>query len=295
MPSPAELQAPVRNLFPFLHKPNTLDRDRIVVPAGWDSWGKISIMRDGFDAKMWGEAWERDLESEGGQGTGEAGARKAYATLVPDQGSKVISLHSPFLTILLTTLQPPPLPPFNNPVPEQAFLAKNYDENSKKSDRDPRGAFRNPAEFAGASAGIVGPLGSSSFNLPNVERALSEMESGSGVTSTTANEGTTTRRLAGRASTTTTGRPAGLSALGTSSPPTNIGGARSPASPTPNPGTPSPGATGQSQHEVLQNFFQSLLSTNTKDRTANAAAASRGTASLKTNGLPNGNGTEDSS
>ena len=46
----------------------------------------------------------------------------------------------------------------------------------KKSDRDPRGAFRNRTDFAGSAAGIVGPLGSSSFNLPNVERALSEME-----------------------------------------------------------------------------------------------------------------------
>jgi dynein light intermediate chain 1 len=89
LPSSAEAQVPVRNLFPFMHKPNTLDRERIVVPAGWDSWGKISVMRDGFDAKMWGEAWERDLESVE-QRAGEAGAKKAYATLVPDQGSKVI-------------------------------------------------------------------------------------------------------------------------------------------------------------------------------------------------------------
>ena len=95
-PSSSEAQAPVRNLFPFVHKPNTLDRDRIVVPAGWDSWGKISVMRDGFDAKMWGEAWERDLEA-GEQETSEAGAKKAYATLVPDQGSKVNCFISLFL------------------------------------------------------------------------------------------------------------------------------------------------------------------------------------------------------
>ena len=91
-------QAPVCNLFPFVHKPNTLDRDRIVVPAGWDSWSKISVMRNGFDTKMWGEAWERDLES-GEQETSETGAKKAYATLVPDQGSEVNC--SPFFTINL--------------------------------------------------------------------------------------------------------------------------------------------------------------------------------------------------
>ena len=89
MVTSSEIQAPVRRMFPFTHKPNTLDRDRIVVPAGWDSWGKISILRDGFDAKMWGEAWERDLVSEEGQASGETSARKAYAHLVPDRGPKV--------------------------------------------------------------------------------------------------------------------------------------------------------------------------------------------------------------
>jgi len=81
----------VRNPFPFQHKPNTLDRDRIVVPAGWDSWGKISVLREGFDAKSWGEAWERDLEETEGQGTGEAGAKKLFGVLVPDQGERVSS------------------------------------------------------------------------------------------------------------------------------------------------------------------------------------------------------------
>jgi hypothetical protein len=96
-PSPGmttEVQAPIRNIFPFTHKPNTLDRDHILVPAGWDSWGKIGVLRDGFDAKSWNEAWERDLESDGA--STEPGAKKLYAALVPDQGAKVCSL--PFLS-----------------------------------------------------------------------------------------------------------------------------------------------------------------------------------------------------
>lgn len=90
-PSPtmagSEAPAPVRNPFPFQHKPNALDRDRIVVPAGWDSWGKISVLRDGFDAKTWGEAWERDLDHD--EAETEPGAKRMYAALVPDQGAKV--------------------------------------------------------------------------------------------------------------------------------------------------------------------------------------------------------------
>ncbi|KAF5333538.1 hypothetical protein D9611_002697 [Ephemerocybe angulata] len=243
-PAPApglEVQAPGRNIFPFTQKPNTLDRDHILVPAGWDSWGKIGVLRDGFDAKSWNEAWERDLEPEGS--SNEPGAKVLYAAFVPDQGAK-----------------PTPLPPFNNPVPEQSFLSRHYDENAKKSDRDPRGAFKNPGEV---SAGIVGPLGSSSFNLPNVERALSEMESGMGPAG--AAGATPGSRLAGRA-------PQRVgSGLPNSSPPTSATG-RGPASPTAGiAGAPSPAAGGQSQHEVLQNFFQSLL--NTKDRAGGTSPA----------------------
>ena len=82
--------APVRNPFPFVNKPNTLDCDRIVVPASWDSWGKIVMLRDGFDAKAWGEAWERDLSSDARiDSDSDDGARKMYASLVRDQGPKV--------------------------------------------------------------------------------------------------------------------------------------------------------------------------------------------------------------
>jgi dynein light intermediate chain 1, cytosolic len=82
------------------------------------------------------------------------------------------------------------------------------------------------------AAGLVGPLGSSSFSLPTVERALAEMEGGSG----------TTLGIGKRA-----GAP--------TSP--IIGSAPSP--------------TGQTQHEVLQNFFKSLL--NTKDRAVSPGAS----------------------
>ncbi|KAF8622105.1 hypothetical protein AX15_007242 [Amanita polypyramis BW_CC] len=243
-PSPgmaaADAQAPIRNIFPFNNKPNTLDRDHIVVPTGWDSWGKISVLRDGFDAKMWGEAWERDLE--GGQAGDEPGAKKMYSVLVPDQGPK-----------------PHPLPPFNNPMPEQAFLAKHYDDNAKKPDGRP--PFGNPADLAG----VVGPLQSSSFNLPSVDRALSDMETGIGAPAVSSTVTGEARRLGPRTSTPSS-RPAGM---GAPIP-------RPPASPSP---ISSPSPTGQTQHEVLQNFFQSLLTN--KDRSASAGTRA---AAAKANG-----------
>ena len=89
MSANAEAAAPLRNPFPFQHKTNTLDRDRIVVPAGWDSRGKIAVLRDGFDAKSWGEAWERDVDMDVTDTVGTQGAKALYSSLVPDQGTKV--------------------------------------------------------------------------------------------------------------------------------------------------------------------------------------------------------------
>lgn len=97
----ADAPAPVRNPFPFQHKSNTLDRDRIVVPAGWDSWGKITVMRE-FDPKMWGEAWERDVDEE--SIPEDIGAKKLFSALVSDHSTKV-SQPNPNLRAPADTLE----------------------------------------------------------------------------------------------------------------------------------------------------------------------------------------------
>jgi dynein light intermediate chain 1 len=107
--------------------------------------------------------------------------------------------------------------------------------------------FRSPVDAsAPPAAGLVGPLGSSSFSLPAVERALAEMEG--------ASSGTTLGM----------GRRAGA--------PTSpiIGSAPSP--------------TGQTQHEVLQNFFKSLL--NTKDRSGVSPGTSAVSPGVGTSRVP---------
>jgi len=161
------------------------------------------------------------------------------------------------------------------------FLAKNYDENSKKPNQDPRSAFRNPTE--NAAAGIVGPLGSSSFNLPTVERALTEMEAGvgGGAGAAGANLGASASGTSAADRRLSRGARPVSSTLSTAGGPTAAAGTHlrppiSPTVPSPNP------AGGQTQHEVLQNFFQSLLSS--KDRAGASAAAQTRTSPPKTNG-----------
>ncbi|KZT42981.1 hypothetical protein SISSUDRAFT_979151 [Sistotremastrum suecicum HHB10207 ss-3] len=226
-----------RNPFPQSHKPNTLDRDRIFVPAGWDSWGKIQILRDNFEYKVWSEAWEREIDPEKQNESPGPGAKQLFETLIGgNQGPRKASLT-----------------PLVLPVPEQNFLSKNWDENSKKPDRDPRTSFRNLQDNMGTAthAGIVGPLGSSSFSLPTVERALSEMEGGSSL-SADARRVPNARRV----------RVSDVPSRPLLSPSPMTGSSRPPAS----PGLSSPlgSATGQTQHEVLQTFFQSLLTSNNR-------------------------------
>ncbi|PLB40997.1 dynein family protein [Aspergillus candidus] len=43
-------------------KHNVIDRDKILVPANWDSWGKIRIIREGFDMEGISTAWSIEIQ-----------------------------------------------------------------------------------------------------------------------------------------------------------------------------------------------------------------------------------------
>ncbi|KAL1971032.1 hypothetical protein VTN77DRAFT_2866 [Rasamsonia byssochlamydoides] len=53
-------------------KHNVIDRDKILVPANWDSWGKIRIIREGFDIEGVGNAWSIEIQDPPGSGDGPA-------------------------------------------------------------------------------------------------------------------------------------------------------------------------------------------------------------------------------
>lgn len=93
--APAPIATSARASFPFPHRANVVDRDQVLVPAGWDSWGKIKIMRERFDCEQVGESWEADLQrlrdsSSGNSAEGAAGEeakdglRREYEMVVVD-------------------------------------------------------------------------------------------------------------------------------------------------------------------------------------------------------------------
>ena len=150
------------------------------MPTGWGGSGKIAALRGSCDPEAWGWPWEHNPPSLAGiDMDDEVGARNLYASLMNDQGPIVrahCSLPHFIIPSSLENTQPIPLVTLNSPTPEQAFLAKNHNKNARCVDRDPRGILRI---HKCVSAGLVGPLDSSSFPLPTVERKLAEMN-GSG-------------------------------------------------------------------------------------------------------------------
>lgn len=45
-------------------KPNVIDRDKVLVPPNWDSWGKIRVLREGFDVEAINKGWSIDIEED---------------------------------------------------------------------------------------------------------------------------------------------------------------------------------------------------------------------------------------
>ncbi|KAG8834064.1 hypothetical protein FRC17_009627 [Serendipita sp. 399] len=274
--------APVRNLFKFNDPANALDRDRIVIPAGWDSWGKIKILRDEFEPSRWGDAWDRDMEAFSlSKNTAPAPSSWSDSTTMdlPLGPPTPNGARSNFSSLVGSDrgIAKQGLPPIIRPTPEQTFLQQHYEALAKDPARDPRATFRQPAVAVdgaaisssaggagGVGVGVVGPLGGNSFSLPSVEKALVEMEGGAerdrnerpqdrdrdraGFTGRQPAPGVPASRREGRAA-------PSLQPLGAST--TTSRGAVSPT-------TLGTGLRlGQSQQDVLHQFFQSLLTSRT--------------------------------
>lgn len=103
--APSQPQSQTR--FPFPHRANQLDRDAIMIPSGWDSWGKIKILREGFESKRVNELWEvaigrerEDMGKKNGTGRGndglvedddeEEGIEKVWGEILPDASTDAL-------------------------------------------------------------------------------------------------------------------------------------------------------------------------------------------------------------
>lgn len=70
-------------------KHNVIERDKVFVPPHWDSWGKIRVLREGFDVEGIHSGWSLDINGGGGDdaaaaGETEGGAVEVYEEVIKD-------------------------------------------------------------------------------------------------------------------------------------------------------------------------------------------------------------------
>lgn len=85
-PPDDEPPAPSSTRFPFPHRANVLDRDAVLVPVGWDSWGKINVLREGFDTARVNRAWDVSLArvNEEDEGDDREGIEDLWEAMIPN-------------------------------------------------------------------------------------------------------------------------------------------------------------------------------------------------------------------
>ncbi|PNS17985.1 hypothetical protein CAC42_3944 [Sphaceloma murrayae] len=94
-------------------KHNVVDRERVVVPPGWDSWGKIRVLREGFDIEGVSRAWGADIQGPRGsiEGEQDTSVETLYAAKIsnprPENHStpRIEVEHTPDQTFLATQLE----------------------------------------------------------------------------------------------------------------------------------------------------------------------------------------------
>ncbi|KAK3807260.1 MAG: dynein light intermediate chain-domain-containing protein, partial [Benniella sp.] len=108
--------------FPFKLRAQVVERDQVMVPSGWDSIGKIKVLRSGFDCEGVAAGWDDDLrEGAPAEGVPQAnGVRKVYEE----------TIRNPRLTHAPVTIQP-----IIVTEDDQTFLDRHFETLQKANER----------------------------------------------------------------------------------------------------------------------------------------------------------------
>ncbi|KAG0193425.1 hypothetical protein DFQ28_005242 [Apophysomyces sp. BC1034] len=214
--------------YPFHLKAQVVERDAVLVPSGWDSWGKIRVLREGFDCDGVHQGWDADIDALADrQQPGAHGARGIYEEAIPDPD---------------TEEQPLNVSPVVVCEDEQLFLERHFET----LQRAPEVQRHSGTGDTVTRPSVVGPLGVSS-NALDIVRVNSDGND-TGRTSRHKKDSSADKLALGKRMATGTSPVDRLPILtGSTSP--SAGGANTTAP-----------VGSSSSHEVLANFFQSLIS-----------------------------------
>ena len=152
-----------------------MDREALLVPSGWDSWGKIKVLREGFDPGKTLVGWREDLETRAAApGPSANGVRQEYKAAVGAIG--LVGSACPVLLILGCS---------QNRTEEAAFLSWRCAVGTHEAKRriKPSGY---PAR-AGFLPGTLRDTGARVYKTPNAELAESVLPAAAARRSISAN------------------------------------------------------------------------------------------------------------
>ncbi|ORE22843.1 dynein light intermediate chain [Rhizopus microsporus] len=230
--------------YPFNVKAQVIERETVLVPSGWDSWGKIKVLREGFDCESLSESWDENMDAlaDGHQPANTSGALGIYEEAIPNDDLGNQPQHISAVTVC---------------EDEQVFYERHFETLQKTNDNMRKNSSK---------PGLVGPIGvtSAAIDLTRIDTNKNEF-----------------------------GLDKSLLKSITSTNGTSTNGSTTPTSTVASNTIPSPVAAATAQngpsHEIIANFFQSLL---TKKGPSGGAASP--TASPLLSGLPQSNGREES-
>ena len=67
-------------------KHNVIDRDRILIPPNWDSWGKIRVLREGFDVESISNEWGSIIDTPASDSPDTKSDNASEVDVVGNQG-----------------------------------------------------------------------------------------------------------------------------------------------------------------------------------------------------------------
>jgi dynein light intermediate chain 1, cytosolic len=276
-------------------KHNIVDRDKILVPPNWDSWGKIRILKDGFDPEAVANSWSveiQDSPEEQFDTPPPTQDESKPTTSSPEDTDSAVHLYETTLrhpTSSLPSLQPRSTEDTVSVPTVQEFLQTQYDVLEKlkaEEEKAERKARKGAPAPTGAATGSVDGTsaaedeGTKGVSNPRMAEHIGPYQINVNGIDFDAEEATrrlrereTERQNASKTvglSTTTGSAPMG----GTSSPMRRIGsdqgteGAQTP--------TGSANAAGKQSNEAMSQFFANLIKKDKRGGVSASASPTRG-------------------
>ena len=168
-------------------KHNVVDRDKILIPPNWDSWGKIRVLREGFDVEGISKGWSIDIQQSPSLATMSEHDRDSEDDESEDRNKSDELLE--VLRLYENNIKDPRPnlarePKRSRPRIEveaanyQEFLAsqqenierlKAEDENHTRSSKEPKGLLFETSNSRGGSKRVDEHIGPVQFNMGGIQ------------------------------------------------------------------------------------------------------------------------------